>query len=78
MREMWESAQRGDLARAREIDQALQPLYAALGVTTNPIPIKAALELAGVIPSGRLRLPLVPADREQRDVIAAALQKVGI
>lgn len=78
MREMWESAQRGDLARAREIDQTLQPLYAALGVTTNPIPIKAALELAGVIPSGRLRLPLVPADREQRDVIAGALQKVGI
>jgi 4-hydroxy-tetrahydrodipicolinate synthase len=78
MREMWESAQRGDLTRAQEIDRTLQPLYAALGVTTNPIPVKAALELAGVIPSGRLRLPLVPADREQRDVVADALRKVGI
>jgi 4-hydroxy-tetrahydrodipicolinate synthase len=78
MREMWDAAQRGDLARAQEIDRTLQPLYAALGVTTNPIPIKAALELTGVIPSGRLRLPLVPADGEQRQTVADALKRAGI
>lgn len=78
MREMWEAAQRGDMARAQEIDRALQPLYDALGVTTNPIPVKAALEMKGLIPSGRLRLPLVPADREQRAVVADALEKAGL
>jgi 4-hydroxy-tetrahydrodipicolinate synthase len=78
MREMWEAAQGGDLERAREIDAGLRPLYEALAVTTNPIPIKAALELAGLIPSGRLRLPLVPADRQQRETVAAALERVGV
>jgi len=46
-------------------------------VTVNPIPIKAALKLAG-LPSGALRLPLVEADSEQVSVIAAAMESVGI
>ncbi|MGB7587473.1 MAG: 4-hydroxy-tetrahydrodipicolinate synthase [Solirubrobacterales bacterium] len=78
MREMWDAAQGGDLARAQELDLSLQPLYEAIGVTTNPIPIKAALELMGVIPSGRLRLPLVPPDREQLQVVRDALQSAGL
>jgi 4-hydroxy-tetrahydrodipicolinate synthase len=75
---MWDAAQGGDLERAREIDAGLRPLYEALAVTTNPIPIKAALELAGIIPSGRVRLPLVPADRGQREAISGALESVGL
>jgi 4-hydroxy-tetrahydrodipicolinate synthase len=78
MREMWDSAQAGDLDRAREVDATLQPLYAALAVTTNPIPLKAALEMTGLIPSGALRLPLVPADEGQRAVIRDALEAVGL
>ena len=69
--------QGGDMERAREIDADLRPLYERLAVTTNPIPIKAALEMAGLIPSGRLRLPLVPADAEQRAAIKTALESVG-
>ena len=78
MREMWDAAQGGDLERAREIDAGLRPLYEALAVTTNPIPIKAALEMTGLIPSGRLRLPLVPADAEQRATVEAALESAGV
>lgn len=78
MREMWDSAQSGDLDRAREIDAELRPLYEALAVTTNPMPIKAALEIAGLIPSGRMRLPMVPVDAEQRGAIRAALERVGV
>lgn len=77
MREMWDAAQGGDLERAREIDAELQPVYAALGVTTNPIPVKAALEMLG-LDSGRLRLPLVPADEEQRATVRAALEGAGV
>ena len=77
MREMWDAAQGGDLERAREIDAELQPVYAALGVTTNPIPLKAALEMLG-LDSGRLRLPLVPADEEQRAAVRAALESAGV
>ena len=77
MREMWNAAQGGDLERAREIDAELQPVYAALGVTTNPIPVKAGLEMLG-LDSGRLRLPLVPADEEQRATVRAALEGAGV
>jgi 4-hydroxy-tetrahydrodipicolinate synthase len=78
MREIWEAARAGDMERAREIDESLQPLYEMLGMTTNPIPLKAALEMTGLIPSGGLRLPLVPADAEQRFAIEAALDRAGI
>lgn len=77
MREMWDAAQAGDLDRAREIDVGLRELYAAIGVTTNPIPVKAGLEMAGLIPSDALRLPLVPADDAQRATMKAALEGVG-
>jgi 4-hydroxy-tetrahydrodipicolinate synthase len=77
MREIWDAAKGGDLQRAREIDSGLRPLYQALAVTTNPIPIKAALEMVGLIPSGRLRLPLVPVDAAQREAVKTALQSVG-
>jgi 4-hydroxy-tetrahydrodipicolinate synthase len=77
MREMWNAAQGGDLARAREIDAELTPLYEGLSVTTNPIPIKAALEMLGLA-SGRMRLPLVPADAGQRAAVKTALEGIGL
>lgn len=76
MRQMWDAAEAGDLERAREIDAGLRQVYSAMGVTTNPIPVKAALEMMGLIPSGELRLPLVRADEEQLDVVRAALESV--
>jgi 4-hydroxy-tetrahydrodipicolinate synthase len=78
MREVWEAAQEGDLERAREIDSGLREVYAAMGATTNPIPLKAALEMTGLIPSGTLRLPLVPVNAEQRATVRAALESVGL
>jgi 4-hydroxy-tetrahydrodipicolinate synthase len=78
MREMWDAAQAGNLDRAREIDAGLRGLYDALGVTTNPIPVKAALAMAGLISVDALRLPLVPADDEQRATVKAALDGVGV
>jgi 4-hydroxy-tetrahydrodipicolinate synthase len=78
MREMWDAAQAGDLDRAREIDTELRQLYAAIGVTTNPIPVKAGLAMMGLIPTDTLRLPLVPADAAQRATMQAALDSVGL
>ena len=77
MRQMWDAAEAGDLERAREIDAGLRQVYSAMGTTTNPIPVKAALEMTGLIPCGELRLPLVRADEEQLDVVRAALESVG-
>jgi 4-hydroxy-tetrahydrodipicolinate synthase len=78
MREMWDAAEAGDLGRAAEIDAGLRQVYDAMGVTTNPIPVKAALEMTGMIPSGGLRLPLVRADEQQLTTVRAALESVGL
>jgi 4-hydroxy-tetrahydrodipicolinate synthase len=77
MREMWEAAQAGNLDRAREIDAEITPVYEATSVTTNPIPLKAALAMLGLC-EDRLRLPLVPADEEQRAAIRAGLDAAGV
>jgi len=77
MREMWEAAQSGDLERARQIDAEITPAYEATSVTTNPIPLKAALAMLGLC-EDRLRLPLVPADEEQRAAIKAGLDAAGV
>lgn len=60
-----------------EIDASLTEVYEALGVTTNPIPVKAALSLLG-LPSGPLRLPLVEASPEELAVVATALTNLGL
>jgi 4-hydroxy-tetrahydrodipicolinate synthase len=57
-----------------EIERGLRDLYEALNVTTNPIPIKAAMNLAGHDVGG-LRLPLVEATEEEKAVIRAALER---
>jgi 4-hydroxy-tetrahydrodipicolinate synthase len=77
MREMWDAAQAGDLERARQIDAEITPAYEATSVTTNPIPLKAALEMLGLC-ADRLRLPLVSADAEQRAAIKAGLDAAGV
>lgn len=63
----------GDLDTARRLDAELADLYAGLFVTTNPILIKAALEMTGAIPSARVRLPLVEATPVQRDILRTVL-----
>jgi 4-hydroxy-tetrahydrodipicolinate synthase len=77
MREMWEAAQSGDIETARRIDAEITPVYEATSVTTNPIPLKAALAMLGLC-EDRLRLPLVSADAEQRAAIKAGLDAAGV
>jgi 4-hydroxy-tetrahydrodipicolinate synthase len=60
-----------------EIDASLRDVYAAMGVTTNPIPVKAALNLLG-LKAGGLRLPLVEASEEERGAVRATLERHGL
>lgn len=75
MGEVAAAAASGDMDTARRLDAELADLYAALFVTTNPILIKAALELTGAIPSARMRLPLVEATPVQRDILRTVLER---
>jgi 4-hydroxy-tetrahydrodipicolinate synthase len=60
-----------------QIDAELRDVYTALGVTTNPIGIKRALNLLGFC-SARLRLPLIEADDEETSVIRTMLERHGL
>src|SRR6202040_2146168 len=50
------AAREGNLDRARELEADLGPAYELLAITTNPIPVKTALELLGHDVGG-FRLP---------------------
>ena len=63
-------------ARA-EIHESLMPLFAAMGVTTNPIPVKTALALLGHDVGG-LRLPMIEASPEEEAAVRAALERHGL
>jgi 4-hydroxy-tetrahydrodipicolinate synthase len=67
----------GDRDGAAAIEEELRPVVEALGVTTNPIPVKAALNMLG-LEVGGLRLPLVEAAEEERATIRAGLERAGV
>jgi len=77
MAEIRDLFEAGDLEGARRLDERLQPLYEALGVTTNPMPLKAALGMVGLC-SERMRLPMVPLDEGQRGVVRSALERLDL
>ncbi len=77
MAEIRDLFEAGELQRARELDDSLRPLYDALGVTTNPMPLKAALGMLGIC-SERMRLPMVPIDAGQRAIVRSALERLEL
>jgi 4-hydroxy-tetrahydrodipicolinate synthase len=67
----------GDVEGARVLDRELRPSIELLRVQTNPIAIKAALNLLGHEVGG-LRLPLVEATPEERDAVRGCLERLGL
>jgi len=77
MQDVAEAHARGEFERAKRLDSELGPIYEVMGVTTNPIPVKTAMEMLGIC-SATMRLPMVPATDPQRDTIRAALESRGL
>jgi 4-hydroxy-tetrahydrodipicolinate synthase len=67
----------GHTETAKRLDDELAPAYELLGVQTNPIAIKAALNLLGHDVGG-LRLPLVAANEEETSSVRDCLERLGI
>jgi 4-hydroxy-tetrahydrodipicolinate synthase len=63
--------------RRRDIDDQLRDAYEALTVTSNPIPVKAALNLLGHGVGG-LRLPMVEAEGPELEAVRAMLERHGL
>ncbi len=75
--EMIEAFDAGDVHRARAIHLRLWPLFKVLFITTNSVPVKAALALAG-FDAGGVRLPLVDATPREREQIASVLKELAL
>ena len=67
----------GEVATAIDIHLKLFPLFKVLFCTTNPIPIKAALNLQGWQVGG-LRLPLFEISEAQREEVAIVLRQLSL
>jgi 4-hydroxy-tetrahydrodipicolinate synthase len=67
----------GDAERAREIDRELDPAYELLKVQSNPIPIKAALNLLGHSVGGH-RLPIPPPTEDEIAAVRGCLELLGL
>jgi 4-hydroxy-tetrahydrodipicolinate synthase len=77
VKEMIRLYREGNAKGARAIDEELKPVVDALGVTINPIPVKAALNLLGHEVGG-LRLPLVEASEDELAQIRSGLERAGL
>jgi 4-hydroxy-tetrahydrodipicolinate synthase len=77
MAHMVSAALKGDYERARTLHFKMTPLFSALFLETNPIPVKAALAMMGKM-SEEVRLPLTPLADEYRPKLREALQQAGV
>ncbi len=77
IREMIDAFFAGNVGRATALHLRLWSLFKVLFITTNPVPVKAALAVAG-FDVGGVRLPLVDATPKEREQIAAVLRELAL
>ncbi len=71
------AALKGDYEQARTFHYKLTPLFSALFLETNPIPVKTALGFMGKM-SNEVRLPLTPLAEQYHQKLRDALQQASI
>ena len=67
----------GQLTAARELNRRLTPVFKAMFIESNPIPVKAALAMNGMIEE-IYRLPMCPLGEANRRRLEAVLQEAGV
>ena len=72
------AALEGDLKRSKEINDQLFEINKVLFCESNPIPIKAAMYIAGLTETLEYRLPLVPPSSENMKKIEEVMKKYKI
>jgi 4-hydroxy-tetrahydrodipicolinate synthase len=63
-----------DWERGRELHYELLPLFRALFVETNPIPVKTAASILGLC-SDEMRLPMIPLSGENLDTLRRVMEE---
>lgn len=77
MKQMISAFQKGNVQEAIAIHLTLLDLYEKLFITTNPIPVKAALKLLGE-DIGGVRLPLINATEEMMEQLRETLETLKL
>ena len=77
MQQMMEAFVSGDIRAASEIHLRLVPFFKVIFITTNPIPIKTAVNLLG-LDAGPLRLPLVEANAGELERLRKTMTDLGV
>ena len=77
MAELVKTFSSGKIAESRGIHFALSPLFTALFLETNPIPVKTALGMMGKI-DPELRLPLCPIGNDAREKLTGVLKAMDL
>ena len=77
MKELTQAALQAKWDRARKLHYELLPLFKAIFLETNPIPIKTAMAMKGVIEEA-FRLPMCPMSPENRSTLSAVLKQLAI
>src|SRR5215207_6734789 len=72
--EMVRALLEGDWERGRELHYELLPLFRALFVETNPIPVKTAASILGLC-SDEMRLPMIPLQGENLDTLRRVMEE---
>jgi len=75
--EMVHAYHAGEVKKAAEIHFKLLPLFKVLFITSNPSPVKYALELIGQ-PVGKPRLPLVEPSEKEKEQIKKVMKELGL
>jgi len=78
MSDMTAAALRGDFPSARSIHNRILPLMIGNFIESNPIPVKAAMKMLGIIPSDTVRPPLAPITDANRKKLEAILRECGL
>lgn len=74
---IYDAVQRGDLARARALQEKLLPVRTAFGLGTFPVVVKEAAQMLG-LPAGPARRPVGALDSATRSQLRDILQKAGV
>ena len=74
---MIRAAEGGDWIEARRIHHQLLPLHSAMFLQTNPIPVKTAIGMMGLV-SGDMRLPLCPMPDDLNEKLRALLLQYSL
>ncbi|HBC85504.1 MAG TPA: 4-hydroxy-tetrahydrodipicolinate synthase [Lentisphaeria bacterium] len=77
LKEMVDAFASGDTIRAMKLHMRYFPLFRDMFVEANPIPIKTAMAIKGMIKE-EFRLPMCPISAKNREVVIAAMKKSGI